>query len=1696
MNSKSSSQSGVALIIVLGFLVIITGLAVAFFSSVTTELQGSRNFASGVTTRQLADSTVGVVMGQIREATSLPNAAWASQPGMIRTYRDGNSISSKADQFFKLYSSDKMVISNADVGKVLQDDFQDDLDADFDNKPALWTDLNAPVLVQDPAHPTDPNATVPRFPIIDPRAWAVSANVNDPYTITPPVGTAVTDPRYLNMEGFWYDVAGKRVNGLVGPGSTSPSDKQRVPMPTRWIYVLQDGTLTTPDAGSGMLAKWSGGADSKKPSKANPIVGRVAFWTDDETSKVNLNTAGGYSDINLPTGYDMSSGNFAGSYWDTPRFYTEFDRGMPYPESNGQNTGQQAGTPLPGKGGLAICQLLQGEFQRYPGHPGTTSLGLLFRSQLTSEQLYEILPRFGRTNSQHTDPGSTQGGTKRVIPDNPVANEFTANPKPDDFQIQPKMERLYSSVDELLFAANVAKTDPTMTSSKFLRRTTDTALKDQFQTDLKTPAITPELLDKMRFFITAQSRAPELNLFGRPRVTVWPVRAETATESSGLNAYDNLILFCSTIGPAGGGRPDTTTTPANSGLYRYIFTRRELPAAVQSSKSGQWELPTSYLRDADRPRNKQIIEYLRKLTESKFPGFGGVSLTDKLGVDNRNTLLAEIFDYILCANSKDTTTKTIDGSSTAKPFAPNGIAMPAKIDYLKAGTSYKGFGRFPTINEASLVFYYAGPQMTTVATKEEADATGVAIGKPIVDVDQGSDPMAADKMFKGTGRPKGSRMGCFLLLSTFNPMQGYSPISDPSDAGAKISFEIEGLGDLAVTYSSAAAVISTPLGFLSKDPYDSSLPLSNTMYVGSNSTWGGRNLGGFEGFMHTLVGTGSINRPYKIKATHKGLTLLDDTYRTGPGTTRVVNYPHSEALQLPDSWDASSATDAPKDPDDVLNSGGSKNQEWYQFQSTKLIPIPTNPDPNIATTFNLAGADIKVTIKYGGLEVQKIKMQFPGTSQGWPVPRGDPTMNPAGKWNKIDLRYITKPGWPAVAATMRIPVTDKGKVYDWIDLRDVNKWMGVGHGSPLGNKSPTDTGSAPTPILAAQANEWLTAMKSCYWTDNGSFYPDYVRANRLPGLWASKSNNSHLQTTLQASWSFASRLAWAQQQSYDNYKNPYNGPTLNNYGNRLRQILQPGDTIRSLVYCDANNGSVKGGKSGDLRILALNHGGTDGAEGFEKHPDYMDLNLSRACALRRADGVMYFAPGAAAKEGGSPSWRAKPTDPIDFSANGNPGVTLAGALGEAPFGNHVLLGGTNKFPVNRAVGNLVNKVSNTNPTINGVLRDDAVASTGQNVRTGDFDTGVGTFPDGPYGNKQDEGNVIYAWQDIYKQWHYPVPYYSDTWQYQKPGNTFTSPSRQMPSPVMMGSLPRRAYSDKSNTGKGWETLCFTPAPAGPNHPGNVDPKDHLLLDLFQMPVVEPYPISEPFSTAGKVNLNYQIAPFSYITRSTALRAALHPLRVTAGLLANTYFYQYKSGVYSGSYPNGSYPTGAANTYDAANSQPLPTNPRKPVDRDKTIKAIDEFFKAGQTDPSKGFFKSASQICERFMYPTGTSVTDDASMLTYWSSFGGLFGDNVREKTYTDLYNRITTKSNTYCVHMKVQTLRQLPRTDYTTWDENKDKILGEYRGATTIERYIDPADPRFNSTNANFVNPDDTTSATNLETLYRFRTVVNKRFAP
>jgi hypothetical protein len=203
--------------------------------------------------------------------------------------------------------------------------------------------------------------------------------------------------------------------------------------------------------------------------------------------------------------------------------------------------------------------------------------------------------------------------------------------------------------------------------------------------------------------------------------------------------------------------------------------------------------------------------------------------------------------------------------------------------------------------------------------------------------------------------------------------------------------------------------------------------------------------------------------------------------------------------------------------------------------------------------------------------------------------------------------------------------------------------------------------------------------------------------------------------------------------------------------------------------------------------------------------------------------------------------------------------------------------------------------------------------------------------------------------------------------------------------------------------------------------------------------------------------------------------------------------------------------------------PLNQNFRYLIDRDQTIMEMDAVY-----NTTGGFFKSASQICEMYLIPWGASLVPTMSnaanasnssqgalgqnmvgMENWWMSplatgngNGDLTGDNEREKPYADLYPRVTTKSNTYTVHMRVQTLRQLPRSTatggplaYASWNEGKDAVLAEYRGSATIERYIDPADPRIGMQSYNGqsqTNPD----TQSMERLYRFRTVIAKKFSP
>ena len=609
-------RKGVALILVVSFIVLLSALVVGFFSRVTTDLTGARSYAEGISARQLAESAVSVVMGQIRAATTITNGCWASQPGMIRVYGGSNGVAgSQAYRFYKLYSSHNLVVTSFSTFNPNNTSPSGGANVEvpigsggWSEQPAFFTDLNQPADVPKAA---DPTQTEKRYPIFDPsvaRIQALSQNLN------PNTGTGV--------EGCEIDTKAIPVSELTD----SAGKLARAPMPVRWIYVLRDGTLTTPTpltsaaaGNTGLKAVWNNIGNPLTPStgvptKENPIVGRIAFWTDDDTCKVNINTAGGYvADDSKPPDYkrankDVPESNpafVAGSFWDTPRVQTYFDRGI-------------SGNPTDFRGGLASSQPVRNEFQRYPGHPATTSLGLVMRGLMpdkatrdafTSELLYTMTPRL--------TPGASQGGTKQLVayemqladptePDAPSTIKRTYDPDPKN-QTDSKGQavpffHLLSSVDDMYYTTlnNPEQKFPTLNnptvSATDGRTTADKELK------LAKPTITPAVIDKARFFLTAHSRSPELNLFGRPRVSIWPIptkklegplltlKEDSSSSKTGIrNPSDDLIQFCSTVGADPNDKND------KDGLIRkgqFIFDRED---------------PYSSKADFNRTRNKQIL---------------------------------------------------------------------------------------------------------------------------------------------------------------------------------------------------------------------------------------------------------------------------------------------------------------------------------------------------------------------------------------------------------------------------------------------------------------------------------------------------------------------------------------------------------------------------------------------------------------------------------------------------------------------------------------------------------------------------------------------------------------------------------------------------------------------------------------------------------------------------------------------------------------------------------------------------------------------------------------------------------------------------------------------------------------------------------------------------------------------------------
>jgi hypothetical protein len=343
--------------------------------------------------------------------------------------------------------------------------------------------------------------------------------------------------------------------------------------------------------------------------------------------------------------------------------------------------------------------------------------------------------------------------------------------------------------------------------------------------------------------------------------------------------------------------------------------------------------------------------------------------------------------------------------------------------------------------------------------------------------------------------------------------------------------------------------------------------------------------------------------------------------------------------------------------------------------------------------------------------------------------------------------------------------------------------------------------------------------------------------------------------------------------------------------------------------------------------------------------------------------------------------------------------------------------------------------------------------------TGDWDNGLTNDADGPYINKPDEGNT-YIHNSTPR-----VPYFESYGAEMFDVTNFFSPNRVMPSAGMFGSLPTGVAR-----GRHWETLLFRRQPGHPNGPAQsgafLNNPDYLWLDLFWMPVVEPYAISEPLSTAGKINLNQQIVPFAWLDRSTGMHAILKNEKVIS--VPNADVATYKT--------NG---TG---------------NYRRNIKIAETLLQMRQRFEDADGTGLHAF-RSPAEICDMHIIPddaspdTSSRAKLDDSMASYWASHA-LTGDNSRERIYTTLYPRLTTRSNTFTVHFRAQSLKKRQGSDPALWDDGKDMVTGDYRGATTLERFVNPGETGI---------PDyaaDPDALPSLDSFYRWRVRSHRPFAP
>ena len=1460
------TRTGFALVLVLGFLVLLTILVVAFYSSVTTDYASTKQYSNGAVTKQLADSVVQVVMGQIKAATGGTNVTWASQPGMIRTYDAAGNAAGN----YKLYSSGAMTTPGALTAAQVAD-----YDTAWNTKPAAWTDLNAPV--------TDVHGYV-NFPIIDGnnlRLLSTDASGNScpayyGYDAINNATGAPTPDGLPDVAGFAVDPNAK---GITFDPSVAPSaTNTAVPVPVTWLYQLRDGTLIAPDATSTTTATFANAAT--KPSASNPIVARVAFWTDDETSKLNINTACGDewkpAQISPSTSSPAGSAPYTppGAFWDVPRAYTGFDYNN-----------------------LAALQPAQHEYQRYPGHPATAYLSAVFPN-LARDQIFGLVPR--------VSGGGSEGGTV-----NPQGT-----PTPD-------ADRLYASVDELLFKP---------TSSNNTRDLNDVA-----KSVLDKPR-----LERAKFFLTTDSRAPEVNLFNKPRIAVWPIDHDVvAQQASGGQsprgtAFDGLIAFCAHLGALGNGND-------------YFFQRS---ANGYLSQTQDYDLVTGA---NNTQRNHLLYAYLQSMASASIPGFGG-SMGTKFGADS-DQVLTEIFDYIRCVNPSDDNiafgpnaqpgTNPTNDSNCYTPnevytnnimsggYTSGKVLTPQPYHSFIAPTrigATQGFGRTVTVSEAGLAFICSGDG---TSTSDNPLWTGA--------------PIAGDGGRTGLTNPPSPGPGIppppgVPVYSNFPPLNPRTPPTAAQIAAHPFFKNAPGYSGKGVHGSD---------GYLQAN-WNATLPVYNWSADTTGKQWTG-----------LAVGQRRV----------QGIFLLNP-YTVSPGYSTMHMDVGFEVSGL-DSVNVNTSINFPAD-------------------KTVVMANPTYRTPTLGVNFpfflNAYLAPVRPMPEDGTQNV------------------GDTNTNPSAKgYNATSLRYppfrtyefISAPFTISSAGTMPVSGGSKVVIKVW-HLSPGDKGGGTsvtpGAGSTLVQTIPVD--------LAKLAGNWPVPTLAVLKTN--SLNRDVVNTITPDTEWDFSWKGFH------GDYSVPGRL-------FDN---------VDVNGHYIEPILNLSDVVRTMVPGYPTDAGPVGG---DYRLLAA----TNTVDSSFFVPHRLTTDTPNNTLIHSF--IDLFTNG----------WQFDTLWPqTDMGQMTGQGAAISGTS-QSPFGALIT-----SIPPNAALSDYTKLLP---------------------VQTGDFDNGTGADMDGPYINKPDTGYQFPINASSIKTY----PYYGHFAE--NSSASFFSPNRQIPSPGMFGSLPVGVLEHHP-----WRTLLFRPQPTHPDgvpvpdagmtrtggSPYGGLAADHLIMDWFWMPVVEPYALSEPFSTAGKINMNYQIAPFTYITRATAVDALLRSQRMLAvpNLPASANWKQ---------------PFG----YNGDNNSNPPPSPDYRSDlnlsvTNGTLRQFDETFAAGD------LFRSATQICDIYLTPQGQTPpwTSNADAEAFWSKHQ-LTGDNSRERPYANLYGSLTTKSNSFTVHFRVQALQKVPGTDPTQWVEGRDKLLSEYRGSSLVERYVDPQDPSL----PDFAAPNATGT---LDSFYKFRVVSTKKFAP